>query len=131
MSGFAGGEEGGFESGFHGFKAGIGENGFAGLRDFRTVGPALKGEAAEFAGQFGLEGVGMNVAHGVQQLAHLPAARGDDRGVGMARGGHAKRGGQVEIFFAFGVPDVDAPGRAPRQWARKHPVRNARMLGDS
>ena len=80
---FAGGEHGGFERGFDGFKAGIAENDFAvnwfGVRRLAfEICPALEGEAAQFARQFGLARVGMHVAHRVRQPGHLLLAGFDD-----------------------------------------------------
>ena len=55
----------------------------------------------------------MHVAHRVRQPGQLPLPGFDDARVGVAGGGDAKRGGQIEIFFAVGVPDIDIPGAFP------------------
>ena len=55
----------------------------------------------------------MHVAHRVQEFRHLLLAGLDDSWIGMAGGGDAKRGGQIQIFFAVGVPDMNAFGAFP------------------
>ena len=115
----AGGEHRRFERGFDGFKTGIAENDFAvnwirgpgsGVWGF---GPAFEGNAAQFAREFGLARVRMHVAHRVQQTGHLFLPGFDDARIGVAGGGDAKRRGQIQILFPFGVPDVHVPGAFP------------------
>ena len=119
---FAGGQQRGLERGFHRLETGVGENGFPGglalvaadvRRRTRDLAPSLKRDPAQLAGEFRLEGMGVNVAHGVQQSGHLPLAGADHPEIRMAGGGHAKRGGQIEILFAFRIPNLHAPGALP------------------
>ena len=91
----AGGEVGGLERGLDRLEAGVAKDRFAG-----ALGQALEGEPAEFAGQLGLECVGVDVAHRVQQLGHLALAGGDNAGVGVAGRRDGKRRGEVEILAA-------------------------------
>ena len=112
----AGGEQGGFEGGFDGFKAGIGKDGFAGqARILRAVAAVQRSKVRRLSSRASaaLRGVGINVAHGVEEKAHLPPSRRDDARVGVARRGHAERRSQVEIFPAGRVPDMDAAGALP------------------
>ena len=104
---FAGGENGGFQRGFHGLKTGIAKDGFG------AAGPAFKSDAAQFAGEFGFARMGMNVTHGVKQTGHLLLAGFDDVRIGVAGGGDAKGAGQIEMFFARGVPNENAAGAFP------------------
>ncbi len=60
-----------------------------------------------------LRRVRVHVAHRVQQPGHLSLTGFDDPGVGMAGGGDAKGGRQVQIFFAIGIPNVHGPGAFP------------------
>ena len=55
----------------------------------------------------------MDIAHRVQQPGHLPLAGLDDARIRVTGGGDAERGGQIQIFFAAGVPDKDALGAIP------------------
>src|SRR6266446_2435870 len=122
---FAGGQQGGFERGFDGFKSGIAENGLGGGSgnswfwvfgfEFR---PPLEGEAAELAGEPRLERMGMHVAHRVQQGGHLTLPGPDHARIGVARGRDAESGGQVQILFPLRVPDVDAASPLPDDWPR-------------
>ena len=65
----------------------------------------------------------MHIAHRVQQFGHLLLAGADDARVRVARRRDAERGRQVEILFAFRVPDVNASAPAPRRSAMSRPVR--------
>ena len=60
----------------------------------------------------------MHVAHRVQEFRHLFLPGFDNVGIGVTGGGNAKRGGQVQIFFPFRIPDVNAlrtlPDNRPR-----------------
>ena len=55
----------------------------------------------------------MHVAHRVQQPGHLPLPGLDHARIRMAGGGHAKGGGQIQIFLPVGIPDVHASGAFP------------------
>ena len=55
----------------------------------------------------------MHVAHRVQQPGHLLLAGLDDVRIGVAGGGDAKRGGQIQIFFPVGVPNENTLGAFP------------------
>ena len=118
-AGTAGVDRGGFEGGFDGFGAGVGEEDAGG----RLV-PATEREPGEFAGELEFEFVGMNVAHRMQELPGLLADGGDDAGVGVADGGDAEGGGEVNVAVAVGVPDVGAGGALPED----RPMR--REVGD-
>ena len=104
----AGGEMGGLERGLDRLEAGVAKDRFAG-----ALGQAFEGESAEFAGQLGLECVGVDVAHRVQQLGHLALAGGDNAGVGVAGRRDGKRRGEVEILAAVVVPNTHALGPLP------------------
>ena len=104
----AGGKMGGLERGLDRLEAGAAKDRFADL-----LGQALEGEPTEFTGQLGLERVGVDVAHRVQQLGHLALAGDDDSGVGVAGGCHRKRGGEVEILTPGIVPNAHALGPLP------------------
>jgi hypothetical protein len=60
----------------------------------------------------------MHVAHRVKQTRHLFLAGLDDVWIRVACGGDAERGGQIEIFFAVGVPDKNILGAFPDNWPR-------------
>ena len=114
---FAGGEQGGLERGFDGFKTGIAENGFAGI-GFCQLLQRSKVIRLNSLRQFGLERVRMHVAHRVQQFRHLFLPGFDDVWIRVAGGGDAERGGQIQILFPVGIPDVNAlrafPDNRPR-----------------
>ena len=61
----------------------------------------------------GFQRVRMDVAHRMQKRFHLPLPGTNDTRIGMARRGHAEGGGEVEIFAAVSVPDVDAARAFP------------------
>lgn len=102
-AGLVGFVEGGFECGFDGFEAGVGEDGFGGPEV-----PAFKGEGAEFFAEVGFEGRGVDVAHGVEEGLGLAGGGFDDGGVVVAEAGDAEGAGEVEEAIVVGVPDVDA-----------------------
>ena len=106
----AGGQQRRFERGLNGFKTGIAKNDLA---RFFAVAPTFKRDPAQFAGEFGLARVRMHVAHGVQQPGHLYLPGLDDARICVTGGGNAKRGGQIEIFFPVGVPNVNVLGAFP------------------
>ncbi len=58
----------------------------------------------------------MDIAHGVQQPGHLLLAGADHLGIRVTGGGHAKRGGQIQILFAGGIPNLNAPSALPDDW---------------
>ena len=99
---------GSLERGLDPLEAGVAKDRFAGALD-----QALECETAEFAGQFSLERVGVDIAHRVQQLGHLALAGGDNAGVGVASRRHGERGGEVEILAAGVVPNAHTPGPLP------------------
>src|SRR5688572_28504687 len=84
--GFAGGEERSFQRGFDCFEAGVGENCFT-----IASSPALESDAAEFAREFGLARVRMNIAHGVKQFGHLLRGGAEDVAIRMTGSGHSER----------------------------------------
>ena len=106
-AGLAGVEEGGFEGGFDSVGAGVAENDFGG-----AALPALEGEGGEFFAKFGFGFGGVDVAHGVNELGGLCRHRRCRRAV--SEGGDAKRGGEVEVAVAVGVPDVHAVCALPK-----------------
>ena len=68
------------------------------MRDER---PALERDPAQFARKLRFQRVRMHVAHRMEQFRHLPLARFDDLWIGVAGGGDAKGGGQIEILLIF------------------------------
>ncbi len=75
--------------------------------------PPLEREAVELAGEPRLEGMGMHVAHRVQQSGHLTLPGPDHARIGVTRRRHSESGGQVQIPFAVRIPDVNAAGPLP------------------
>ncbi len=88
--------EGGFEGGFHGFGAAVGEEG---------VGEAAP--LAEAMGERGLVFVAVEV-RGMEAEGGLIGNGADDAGVGVAEGIDADAGDEVEIAAAGGIGDVAA-----------------------
>jgi hypothetical protein len=112
----SGGQTGGLQGGLDGFEPGTAEDHATAERGRGgggRAGPALECQPAEFAGQPGLEGVGVDVAHGVEQATHLAACGGDHGRVGVAGGGDAEGGGEVEIATALGIPHPASAGAFP------------------
>ncbi len=55
----------------------------------------------------------MDVTHRVQKRGHLLLSGFDDVWIRVTGSGDAERGRQIQIFFTFGIPDVNALGTLP------------------
>ena len=60
----------------------------------------------------------MHIAHGMQKPGHLLLTGLDDTRVCVTGGGDAKRGGQIEIFFPVGIPNMNVLGAVPNDGPR-------------
>ena len=79
--GLARGQTRRLESGLDRLEAGASEDHLAGLHrsgGSTAAGPPLEGEATQFASQTGFQRMRVNIAHGMQQLPHLPLASPHD-----------------------------------------------------
>ena len=115
----AGGEHGGFQRGFHRFKAGVAENGFAArFATFQRSKVMRLSSRASCA--FSACGCTSPMACSSFAICLWPAR--DDARIGMAGGGDAERRGQIEIFCPS-RPRRARRARVPRRSARSRPAR--------
>ena len=87
-----------------------------------SAAPAFESDAAQFAGQLRLQGVRMDVAHGVQQLSHLPLPGATTRGLAWPAAATPKAAVKSR-YFRPSASQTCAPWRAPRRSARSRPAR--------
>ena len=107
-----------FERRFDRFKPGITKKRFAriGILDFgfgHFPGPPLKGDSAQFARQFRLERVRMDVAHRVWQFSHLPLTGLHHARIRVSGRSDPEGRRKVEIFISVGIPNLRAAGTFP------------------
>ena len=75
--------------------------------------PAFEGDCAQAAGEFCFERVWVDIAHGMEERAHLALARANDGGIGMASGSDAERSGEIEVLAPVRVPNFRAARALP------------------
>ena len=115
---FARGQHRCLERRFDRFKTGVAKNGLCRLRisDFGlriSPRPPFKRDSAQFARQFRLECMWVDVAHRVRQFSHLALTGLHNARIRVSGRRDAERSRQVEIFISFGVPDLRAARAFP------------------
>src|SRR2546423_15193827 len=55
----------------------------------------------------------VHITHGMKEAVHLGLGSFDDARIGMACRGDSERAGEVEVAFAFSIPNVNTFGALP------------------